>query len=653
MSEYFRLLKYVSKYKNRFFIGILLSLTASILNAISLSALMPIFQSMLAKNKNTPFQLTLNQKDIVLLKNYGYYPRLEELSNKLDKLNRSENKNILSSQQKSHLEFLPQILEKKIAIAKLNINEFSSKFDTMEFLILICGFILPLYLLKLLSIMGTIYFITSIGLLAVRDVRRELYGKLIELPLTHFIREKTGVLMSRIINDVTLISDSLSQRLRVSIINLFIIITHFIMLALIDYELVLVCLIGVPMALWPVNHFSRKIRRITSGEQSAMGDLNAHLQELITGIRVVRAFGMEDYQAGRFKKLNDYMYHQTFKYHLNHTLGPSLVEFVTSFVVVGLLLYGTSRILSSEMSPGGFFTFLFTLIVILSPIKQIATWINEIRRTSAAGERIFQIIDTETEVRDAPGLVKQGKLKKKITFKKVSFTYPESDMQVLKNIDLEVRVGDTLALVGHSGAGKSTLVDLIPRFYEVMQGGIFFDGINTKDISLKNIREKIGIVTQEIFLVNGSIRENICFGRKDIQENDMFKAAEQAYAWEFIKKLPDKYETFIGERGMLLSGGQKQRISIARALLKNPEILILDEATSSLDSHSEKLVQKALSRLMGNRTTFVIAHRLSTIYEANKIIVLESGRIVEQGTHKELLKKKGAYYKFYNIQFKT
>ena len=645
MSEYFRLLKYVGKYKRKFFIGLLLSLVASILNAASLGALMPIFQTMLTKDKHTPFQLPLNKKDFEILKNSKYSSELQELSTRL------KDQYLLSSQQKSHLEFLPQILEEKIAITKLNINQFSSKFDTMEFLIMICGIILPLYLLKLLSILGTIYFITSIGLMAVRDVRRELYAKLIELPLTHFIREKTGELMSRIINDVILISSSLSQRLRVSIVNLFIIVTHFIMLTFIDYELVLVCLVGVPLALWPVNHFSKKIKRITSGEQAVLGGLNAHLQEMITGIRVIRAFGMEDYETQRFKQLNDNMYRQTFKYHLNHMLGPSLVEFVTSFVVVGLLIYGASRILSSEMSPGGFFTFLFTLIVTLSPIKQIATWVNEIKRTSAAGERIFQIIDADTEFKDEHSSIQQDKLKDKITFKKVSFSYPDTNTRVLKNINLDVKVGSTIALVGHSGAGKSTLVDLIPRFYMVKEGGIFFDGVNIKDISLKNIRQKIGIVTQEIFLFNGSIRENICFGRENIPEKEMITVAEQAYASEFIDTLPDKYETIIGERGLVLSGGQRQRLSIARALLKNPEILILDEATSSLDSHSEKYIQKALARLMKNRTTFVIAHRLSTIRQADMIVVLKNGRIIEKGTHKELLNKKGAYHEFHRMQF--
>ena len=645
MSEYFRLLKYVAKYKRKFFIGLLLSLIASVLNAASLGALMPIFQTMLAKDKHTPFHLTLNKKDIEFLKNAGYSSELKELSVRL------KDPSLLASQQKSHLEFLPEILEEKIATIKLNINQFSSKFDTMEFLIIVCGIILPLYLLKLLSILGTVYFITSIGLLAVRDVRRELYGKLIELPLSHFIREKTGELMSRIINDVIIISGALSQRLRVSIVNLFIIVTHFIMLTLIDYELVLVCLVGVPLALWPVNHFSKKIKKITSGEQATMGGLNAHLQELITGIRVIRAFGMEDYETQRFKQLNDQMYRQTFRYHLNHTLGPSLVEFVTSFVVVGLLLYGASRILSLEMSPGGFFTFLFTLIVILSPIKQIATWVNEIKRTSAAGERIFQIIDADTEFKDENSSVQQGRLKDKITFKQVSFSYPGTHVRVLQNINLDVKTGSTVALVGHSGAGKSTLVDLIPRFYQITEGGIFFDGVNIKDISLKNIRQKIGIVTQEIFLFNGSIRENICFGKENIPEEEMIAVAKQAYASEFIDDLPDKYETIIGERGLTLSGGQRQRLSIARALLKNPEILILDEATSALDSHSEKYIQKALARLMKNRTTFVIAHRLSTIRQADMIVVLKNGRIIEKGTHEELLGKGGVYHKFHRMQF--
>ena len=656
MHEYKRLLSYIKKYRNRFLVGILCSLLASILNIASLSSLMPVFQTMTHQKGSVKFQIPFNQEEVKRLLEEGREAELRALFTRL-------NKNYKEMAFKSvENKFTPIFFIKYSAHFKLMINSFSSYYEPLDFLLIVCLTLLPIYLLKLLSITGTVYYISSTGLMAVRDVRQELVKKLIKLPLNHFIREKSGVLMSRIMNDVIVISDSLSQRLRVSIVNLFIIVTHFLFLALIDYKLVAICMLGVPLALWPVNHFSRKIRQITSGEQIAMGELNGQLQELISGIRVVRAFGMEHYEVKKFEKLNDFMYQKTFKYHLNHTIGPSLVEFVTSFVVLGLLLYGASHIVSEDMSPGSFFTFFFTLIIILSPIKQIATWVNEINRTAAAGERIFEIIDYPSEEDTLRGV--EGSSSKKlpsmlqesIEFTGVHFKYPEADdkkKEVLKDINLKVNIGATIALVGHSGAGKSTLVDLISRFYNIEKGVITFDGINIRDVELSNLREKIGIVTQEIILFNGSIRENICFGRDNISVEEMVQAAGQAYATEFIDQLPQKYETIIGERGLVLSGGQRQRVSIARALLKNPEVLILDEATSSLDTQSEKLVQQALSHLMEGRTTFVIAHRLSTIYEADEIIVLEKGKIRERGTHQELLAKKGVYKGLYEMQFQT
>ncbi len=656
MSEYKRLLGYIKRYRNRFFAGILLSLLASIFNAMSLSSLMPIFQTMIQRKESVTFQFSFDEKEIKFLLENG---REKELKTLFLRLGKSFEDTKFTAKEYS---LMPDFFKRQSARFKFMVNSFSSHYKPLDFLFILCLGLLPVYLLKLLSIIGTVYYISSTGLMAVRDIRQELFRKLINLPLSHFIREKSGVLMSRIMNDVVVISDSLSAKLRVSIVNIFIIVTHFLLLTLIDYKLVAICMIGVPLMLWPVNHFSRKIRRITLGEQTTMAELNGQLQELISGIRVVRAFGMQDYETKKFGKLNDFMYQQTLKYQINHTIGPSMVEFVTSFIVVGLLLYGASRIVSADMNAGSFFTFFFTLIITLSPIKQVATWANEATRAASAGERIFEIIDYKSEqeiFRDSGTFSFQklpATLTKAIEFNEVSFQYPEADdkeKKVLKNITLRVKVGTTIALVGHSGAGKSTLVDLISRFYNVEKGNITFDGVDIRDVELNELRSKIGIVTQEIILFNGTIRENICFGRDNVSEKDIIQAAERAYATEFIEQLPYKYDTIIGERGLVLSGGQRQRVSIARALLKNPEILILDEATSSLDTHSEQLVQKALNYLMEGRTTFVIAHRLSTIYQADEIIVIEKGEIIERGAHKELMHRKGVYTELYETQFQT
>ncbi len=657
MNAYFRLLKYISKYKKRFFIGLLFSLMASILNAISLSALMPIFHTMMNRDMKKPFELHLTKKDIYYLYQAGEKENLLKYFNRINgyekekKLLESDDPLIHSLQIENNKDGYQKKYYIFRSYLKLKINQFSSNYNQFEFLKIVCLAILPIYFLKLLTTLGAVYFITSTGLRAVRDVRNELYSSLVQLPLRHFVKEKAGSLMSRVINDVLLISDSLSVTFRVSIMNFFIIITHVSLLSIIDYKLTIICLIGVPLALWPVTHFAKKIKNITTGEQSGLASLNANLQQLITGIRVIRAFGMEPYEKKKFNHLNEYMYQQTLKYRLNHVIGPSIVELLTSFLVVGLLAYGASQILHHQITSGSFFTFLFTLIVILSPIKQMSSWFNDINRTVAAGDRLFQIIDDEKEEKELENPIHIGKIKKEIHFKNVSFVYPESTQYVLKNIELKVKAGSTIALVGHSGAGKSTLIDLIPRFYNVTEGAILIDGVNIQNTSLKELRNKIGVVTQEIFLFNGSIRENICFGRENVSEEKIMEVAKLSHADEFIDQLPNKFDTFIGERGLLLSGGQRQRISIARALLKDPEILILDEATSSLDSHSEKLVQEALKILMVDRTTFVVAHRLSTIYQADEIIVLEKGKIIERGSHKQLLRRSGIYKKLYKMQF--
>ena len=653
MKIYIRLLKYLSKYKKRFIVGVAFSVLASVLNVFSLSALMPIFQTMIADNKNASFQIDINYDDIIVLNQLGDRERLIKLLSKAkdssDKLNYLNSLSVKRVEKgKTSFTSFYKNLRSKI---KLSFNEFSSSYTSFEFLTVICWVFLPIYFLKLLATLGSVYYIVSSCLLAIKDLRKELYAHLVDLPLTYFIREKTGALMSRIINDVIVVSDSFSDRLRVSITSFFIVVTHISFLAFINLELVGICLIGVPLILWPVSHYSRKIKNITTGEQASLANLNSHLQELVSGIRVVRAFGMEKYEKDKFDHLNQTMLQQTLKYRFNYVLGPSLVEIVTFFIIIGLLIYGASKILNAQMSIGSFFTFLFTLVIALSPLKQIANWFNDVGRTSAAGSRLFEIIDYKLTITETKTPKTIGKLSSSIEFKNVSFLYPDTQKPILKNINIQAKIGSTIALVGHSGAGKSTLVDLIPRFYDPINGSILFDGIDIKDLSLEMLRSKIGVVTQDVFLFNGSVRENICFGQLDIPDNDMIRAAKLAYADEFIQKLPKKYDTVIGERGLTLSGGQRQRLSIARALLKNPEVLILDEATSSLDTNSEKLVQKALQHLMSNRTTFVIAHRLSTIYEADEIIVLDKGKIIERGNHQVLLKKNGAYKKLYDMQF--
>jgi len=659
MKTYIRLLSYLKEYKVRFMLGVVAAFLAAIFNGLSMMSLKPIFE-VLGASDNRPFQLSLTQEEIQLLFRNNQEYRLKNLLvkakdypgllakesihyNKLEK-----EKNVIKKNKTfSFVENIKSYFVEKI----IYLNEIFIKYKALQFLSFVVIFIIPIYLFRLIFNLLTVYFIASSGLAAVKDIRRNLYNKLILLPLGNFVREKTGVWMSRIINDVSLVSDSISNDFRISITNFFIIITHLLILLVISYKLLLLCFIGVPLVLWPVSYFAKRVKNVTTNEQVRLADLNGHLQEMIAGIRVIRAFGMEGYEKKRFGGINNDLYTQTLKYRVNHTIGPALVEMVTSFIIIGLLLYGGHKIVDGELSSGSFFTFLFTLIVILSPIKQMASWVNIVHRSTAAGERIFEISDMDSEIQEKKDAKILKDIKKEIEFRDVSFTYPETDAEVLKNINIKVPVGSTLAIVGASGGGKSTLVDLIPRFYDILKGKLLVDGVNIQDLSIKSFREKIGVVTQEIFLFNGSIRDNLNYGREDIEEDAMIEAAKLAFAHDFIKDLPEKYDTIIGERGLLLSGGQRQRLSIARALLKDPEILILDEATSALDTQSERLVQQALETLMKNRTTFVIAHRLSTIYQADNIIVINEGRIVEEGNHKNLLKLNKAYKHLYDMQF--
>lgn len=619
---YFRILGYAARYKRRFFIGLFASFMFSIFNGLSLISLKPIFD-VIETGGNKPFQL------------------------KLEPWEKSVAAEIDSRTPASFIEGRKYSWVR----TKLQLNAWFEKIPSIKVLTYISLLILPIFLFRLVFDFCTVYFLTATGLLAVTDIRRDLYASMIRLPLSYFVKEKTGVLMSRIINDVTTLSDATSNELRTSINNFFIISTHVIILGMISLKLLVITGIGVPLALLPIHFLASRIRGITTNEQVRLGELNGHLQEVISGIRIIRAFGMEPYQSGRFETINQSLYKQTFIYRITHQLGPALVEMITSFIVVGLIVYGGTLILAEEMTSGSFFAFLFTLIMLLSPIKQMAGWYNLVQRSVAAGKRIFEIVDREAEIKESPHAVTMPPKVRTIKFKDVDFQYPDTNKLVLKKISLSAKTGETVALVGHSGAGKSTLVDLLLRFNDVTNGVIEFDGIDIRELKIESMRERIGIVTQDIFLFNGTVRENLCYGRDDVSDDAVLRAAKMAFADEFIQKLPLKYETVVGERGLMLSGGQRQRLSIARAILKDPEILILDEATSALDTESERLVQLAIESLMKNRTVFVIAHRLSTIFKADQILVMKDGKIIERGKHKELLKKGKAYKNFYKLQF--
>ncbi|MBV6492817.1 MAG: Vitamin B12 import ATP-binding protein BtuD [Turneriella sp.] len=651
-NAYLRILSYAKPYRMRFVLGLFMSVMLSVFNGLSLTSLKPIFD-VIETGSTKPFQLHFEQKEIDALVASHRGNELKALFAKHPAPDYYlAEKNWTEEAIRKQTTAVQNTFSLFVGEKKLAVNSALITLPAPMILKYVGIAVIPIFLLRLIFDFGTVFFLTATGLLSVMDIRRALYKSMMRLPLSYFVREKTGVLMSRIINDVTTLSEATSIELRLSINNFFIIITHIFILYLISAKLLLITMVGVPIILLPVSYFSGKIRRITRNEQTGLADLNGHLQEVISGIRVIRAFTMEDYQTKGFEVINHNLYTQNFRNRVSHQLGPALVELATSFIVVGLIVYGGNLIIGGEMTSGSFFTFVFTLMILLSPIKQMATWFNLVQRAIASGERVFEIIDMKGEIEDPPQPVKLPVLKKEIEFSHVSFSYPNTEKKVLHGINFKAKIGSTVALVGHSGAGKSTLADLTLRFYDPTEGKILFDGIDIRDAKIADLRDKVGMVTQDIFLFNGTVRENISYGRTDISDSDILKASKMAYAHEYISLLPKGYDTVVGERGLMLSGGQRQRLSIARALLKNPEILILDEATSALDTESERLVQRALEKLMKNRTTIVIAHRLSTIYNADMILVLKDGRIVERGTHRALLKKKGDYKKLFDMQFK-
>ncbi|ASV12581.1 ABC transporter permease [Leptospira santarosai] len=622
MNIYKRLLKYSFKYKYRLTLGIVLSFFVSVLNGASLTSLIPIFDS-LGTGEKSNFEISLTKKDKTLLQ------RLQEN----DSFSRTES------------------VELRLAKWKVRLNSSLKKMSHDQLVLLFCFVVFPVYLLKLIFLAAAVYCINSAGYLAIRDLRAELYAKAQILPLNHFVQEKTGILMSRIINDVEVLGKLISSDLKDAITDFFYIVTHLLLLLYLSWKMFLAVFIIVPIVMGPVSAFADKIRRATRNQQERLSSLNGHLQEVISGIRVIRAFSMEKAEAKRFWEFNQDLSDKTFKGHFYHQVGPSLTELFSSIVVVIFLSFGAYLMEDGTFSRGMFMAFFLTLIFLMRPFKQMSMLSNSIQSAISAGSRVFELLDQETDIQNPASPKFLKKMEKGLSFNNVTFAYPGAKTPAIREINLEIPKGETVALVGASGAGKSTLVDLVPRLIDPQEGRVLIDGIDIRELDLSNLRKRIGIVAQQVFLFNGTIRENICYGNQGVTEEQLCSACEQAFAMEFILSFEDGFDTIVGERGVMLSGGQRQRIAIARALLLDPEILILDEATSALDTESERLVQQALESLYKNRTVIIIAHRLSTVQIANTIFAMEDGRIVESGTHTELIRLDGKYKKLYDIQF--
>jgi ATP-binding cassette, subfamily B, bacterial MsbA len=517
----------------------------------------------------------------------------------------------------------------------------------------ICLFVIILVLLKNVFDYYQAYLMAHVEQSIMRDLRNGLYRHINELSLSFFHRTKTGHIISRITNDVNLVNGGVSASFVTLIKNPLMILTALAFAIYLSWQLTLVALLVAPFSLTIIGWIGLRLRKQSIVSQEKMADVTAILQETISGIRVVKAFVMENFEIKKFMTETQRYFKALIKITRTRNLASPLTEFLGTSVGIGILWFGGRQVLMGEMlSPSEFIGFLLIIFSIMQPVKELASVNNRLQEAVAAGERIFQILDLEPSVKNIPEPQRIGHFQSKLEFRQVKFSYNLKDI-VLSDISVQVRKGKILAIVGPSGAGKSTLVDLIPRFYDPTEGQIFIDGIDIRTLDLTDLRQLMGIVTQETILFNDSVRNNIAYGLADKSLDEVMEAARIANAHDFIVLLPQGYDTNIGERGVTLSGGQRQRLAIARAILKNPPILILDEATSSLDTESELLVQQAIERLMKNRTSFVIAHRLSTILNADHIIVLEKGRIVQKGTHQELLKQKGLYQKLYNMQFRV
>lgn len=535
---------------------------------------------------------------------------------------------------------------------KSKIDGLFKRSDKIETLKLLCFMIFFTFLLKNMFAFLEAWFVTYVEQRAVKDMRDETYGHILIQPLSFFTRYETGNLMSRITNDITTLSVTLNQNFTKVIREPLVVIIFLTILISISWQLTLIALLVFPITGFMITKIGRIIKRRSKRVQEKIADITTVLQETFTGVKVVKAFSMEKYEDDKFKEKTNVHFKASVRQLRMNRLGSPLSETLGIGIMVLVLWFGGSLVLVGQLvSAEDFIRFLAVLFSIMSPIKALGQLNNDIQVSLAAGNRIFSILDTQSDIIDKPDALSKETFDHKITYDNVSFQYSANDDLVLHDIQLEIEKNTKVAFVGGSGAGKTTLVNLLPRFYDVLKGRILIDDIDIRDMKMAGLRKLMGIVTQEVILFNDTIANNIAYGLKDYSRTDIENAARLANAYDFIMAFPDGFETMIGERGMRLSGGQRQRISIARAILKNPPILIFDEATSSLDSESERLIQEAIDNLMKDRTVLIVAHRLSSIIKSDYIAVMENGRIIDIGNHEELLERSKRYKFLYQLQF--
>ncbi|MFA7360852.1 MAG: ABC transporter ATP-binding protein [Candidatus Kapaibacterium sp.] len=605
MKIYLRIITYIKKYKKYIFLSVIMSLLFSVFSALSIYLTIPLLKTLFTGTQTQTAQTTDNLT--------GFYQSIQKVFEDF----------ILSGSKES-------------AILKVSL------------------LILAAFFLKNITGFFQSVFMQYVEKGVLRDIRFEMYEKVNKLSIRYFTQEKAGNLISRMTNDINNIQSGISAAFSNLIKDPLLILIFLILSLSISWQMTLMSFTVFPITVLVVAKIGSSLRRRSLRVQVKLSELLSVINETIYGAKIIRSFRAEKYRNEVFRKENNEHYKLLMKTSIMSELASPITEFLTILAGVIIIWFGGREILiHNNLRPEEFLGFIFILFQLIVPIKNLSSVSNRIQESAASGQRIFEILDYPIEVKDANNPIDYRNFTKDIELKNVSFYY-DANKYILKDINLRINKSEIIAIVGPSGSGKSTLADLIARFYDVTEGEILFDGINLKNIKFEQLRDLIGIVPQETILFNDTVRNNIVFGMENITDEELRNAAKNANALEFIEQLDKGFDSIVGERGLKLSGGQKQRIAIARALLRNPQILILDEATSSLDTESERIVQEAIDNLMANRTSIVIAHRLSTIKNADKIAVIAENGISQVGTHDELMKdKNGLYKRLYEIQFNS